>query len=79
MIVISDTGPLNYLTLIGHLDVLPALYDSVVIPPAVVVELSRPSTPPKTGGPPIAIAMDGVTMIESAIMSRPESYHLGRG
>ena len=47
MIVISDTGPLNYLTLIGHLDVLPTLYTSVIVPPAVVVELSRPSTPQK--------------------------------
>ncbi len=26
MIVVSDTGPLNYLTLIGHLEILPALY-----------------------------------------------------
>ena len=45
MIVVSDTGPLNYLALIGHLDVLPALYGQVVVPPAVVSELSRPSSP----------------------------------
>jgi len=45
MIVVSDTGPINYLALIGHLDVLPALYGQVVIPPAVVNELSRSSSP----------------------------------
>ncbi len=26
MIVVSDTGPINYLAFIGHLDVLPALF-----------------------------------------------------
>lgn len=26
MIVVSDTGPLNYLILIGEIDVLPRLY-----------------------------------------------------
>jgi predicted nucleic acid-binding protein len=46
MIVVSDTGPLNYLALLGHLDVLPTLYGQVVIPPAVAEELSRPSSPP---------------------------------
>ena len=45
MIVVCDTGPLNYLALIGHLDVLPALYGQVVVPPAVLSELSRPSSP----------------------------------
>lgn len=45
MIVISDTGPLNYLILIGHVDVLEVLYGSVVIPPAVAIELSRPASP----------------------------------
>lgn len=45
MIVVSDTGPLNYLSLIGHLDVLPQLYGRVVVPRAVADELSRPSSP----------------------------------
>src|SRR4051794_1492027 len=45
MIVISDTSPLNYLVLIGHVDVLPVLFGRVVIPPAVVTELSRADTP----------------------------------
>lgn len=45
MIVVSDTGPLNYLILIGHIEILPQLYSSVVIPPAVMEELTRDSTP----------------------------------
>jgi predicted nucleic acid-binding protein len=45
MIVVSDTSPLNYLVLIGHVDVLPALFDRVVTPPAVVAELLHPGSP----------------------------------
>ncbi|SPE33007.1 hypothetical protein SBA3_1940021 [Candidatus Sulfopaludibacter sp. SbA3] len=28
MIVVADTGPINYLILIGEIEVLPALYES---------------------------------------------------
>ncbi len=45
MIVVSDTGPLNYLILIGHIEILPQLFSHVVIPPAVMDELTRESTP----------------------------------
>lgn len=45
MIVVSDTSPLNYLVLIGHVDVLPPLFDRVVTPPAVVAELLHPGAP----------------------------------
>lgn len=45
MIVVSDTGPLNYLILIGHIEILPQLFSHVVIPPAVMEELTRESTP----------------------------------
>jgi predicted nucleic acid-binding protein len=46
MIVVSDTSPLNYLVLIGHVDVLPILFDRIVTPPAVIAELLHPGTPP---------------------------------
>jgi len=46
MIVIADTTPLNYLVLIGQIEVLPALYESVLIPLEVHRELQRPKTPP---------------------------------
>ena len=45
MIVIADATPLNYLVLIGHSDVLPRLFDQVLIPSAVMNELTRPRTP----------------------------------
>jgi hypothetical protein len=35
----------HYLVLIGEAEVLPALYGSVLIPPAVVRELTQPRTP----------------------------------
>jgi predicted nucleic acid-binding protein len=44
-VVVSDTTPLNYLILIGNVDVLPRLFDKVLIPPAVLRELSHPKTP----------------------------------
>jgi predicted nucleic acid-binding protein len=46
MIVVADTTPLNYLVLIGEIDLLPALYDSVLIPLEVQRELQQPKTPP---------------------------------
>lgn len=45
MIVIADTTPLHYLVLIGHLDILRALYGKVVIPEAVRHELQARRTP----------------------------------
>lgn len=45
MIVIADTGPINYLILIGEIEVLPALYGRIVVPPSVCEELKRPRAP----------------------------------
>jgi len=45
MIVIADTGPLNYLVLIGEVDVLPPLYTRVIVPEAVVKELRAAGAP----------------------------------
>jgi len=45
MIVIADTGPLNYLILIGEVDVLPPLYTRVIVPETVVKELRAPGAP----------------------------------
>jgi predicted nucleic acid-binding protein len=49
MIVVSDTSPLNYLVLIGQIDVLPVLFTKVLIPDGVLSELVNPATP--TPGP----------------------------
>lgn len=45
MIVIADTSPLNYLVLVGAIDVLPTLYKNVIIPKAVFIELQTEDTP----------------------------------
>jgi predicted nucleic acid-binding protein len=38
-LVVSDTGPINYLVLIGYIDVLPHLFQKIVMPLAVRDEL----------------------------------------
>lgn len=45
MIVVADTSPIHYLVMIEREWLLPALYGRVLIPPAVVSELSHESTP----------------------------------
>jgi predicted nucleic acid-binding protein len=45
ILVVADTGPLNYLIQIGEAEVLPKLFERVVIPPAVLHELLDPGTP----------------------------------
>ncbi len=47
MIVISDTSPLNYLVLIEREQLLPALFDEVVLPSAVLDELRSAAAPEK--------------------------------
>ena len=43
MIVVSDTTPLNYLVLIGAIDLLPKLFDEVFVPAFVLRGLQRSS------------------------------------
>jgi predicted nucleic acid-binding protein len=45
-LVIADTSPINYLLLIGHIDILPALFEKVIVPAAVRDELKHPKAPP---------------------------------
>lgn len=57
MIVIADTGPINYLILIGEIHVLPALYGQVLIPHSVHEELGSKRAPEAVrrwiAGPPV--------------------------
>ena len=43
--IVADTTPLNYLILIQATDILPELYRTVLIPPAVKPELAHANTP----------------------------------
>jgi predicted nucleic acid-binding protein len=45
LIVVSDTSPLNYLILINAIEVLPALFGAVHMPPTIVAELSHDRAP----------------------------------
>ncbi len=45
MIVVADTSPINYLVLIGHIEILHHFYDQVVVPSAVWEELQDMHTP----------------------------------
>ncbi len=44
-LVVADTGPINYLILIGHVDLLPRLFESVLLPHAVERELADLDAP----------------------------------
>ena len=46
-LVIADKSPINYLLLIGHVDIPPALFEKVMVPVAVWEELEHPKAPPK--------------------------------
>ena len=45
MIIVSDTSPINYLILIGQIDLLPQLFKQIIIPQAVYSELSDSLAP----------------------------------
>lgn len=45
MIIVSNTSPINYLILIGHINLLPELFGAIIIPQAVYSELSDASAP----------------------------------
>jgi len=45
-LVIADAGPLNYLILIGHVELLPVLFEKVLLPDTVQSELVSSKAPP---------------------------------
>ncbi len=46
MIAVADTSPICYLILIGEIDLLPKLFDEVLLPHAVLAELLHEDAPP---------------------------------
>ncbi len=44
-LVVADTGPLNYLVLIGAIDILPRLFEKILVPDPVCAELRHPAAP----------------------------------
>jgi predicted nucleic acid-binding protein len=45
MIVVADTSPISYLILIGEVNLLPELYETVLIPGGVLSELTSDGAP----------------------------------
>jgi len=78
VIVVADTSPLVYLILIQCEHVLPALYDRVVTPRAVISELAHPQTPEAARAwavrPPswLHIAKPSQTIVASKRLGRGE-------
>lgn len=68
MIVVSDTTPLNYLILIGQIDLLPHLYGQVIVPTAVAHELQHLRAPATVrawmGSPPAWLEIRDVDVAE---------------
>jgi predicted nucleic acid-binding protein len=49
-LVIADTGPINYLLLIEQIDILPVLFERVILPVAVMLASKRGAKPSKGSG-----------------------------
>ena len=45
IVVVADTSPINYLILIGKIDLLSQLYKHILVPPAVLAELKHSFAP----------------------------------
>lgn len=50
MIVVADSGPLHYLILLDHIDLLHRFYGQVLIPDAVAAELTAAGSPSPVAG-----------------------------
>jgi len=45
LLVVADTGPIHYLVEIGHIEILPQLFERIFIPSLVCDEFRHPSAP----------------------------------
>ncbi|HLA94073.1 MAG TPA: DUF3368 domain-containing protein [Pyrinomonadaceae bacterium] len=72
MIVIADTSPVRYLILLGHAELLPKLYGSVVVPAAVCAELSSDGSPETVR----IFCSNRPQWLEIKVLSRPVSSSL---
>lgn len=72
MIIVSNTSPINYLILIGQIDLLPNLFQQIIIPQAVYTELSDRLAPPPVQAwiaePPNWLQIQSVSQASDAIV-----------
>lgn len=76
-VVIADSSPLNYLTLIGSMDVLRRLYGTVVVPQQVIAELIDSAAPHEVRG--WALNLPDWIDVRVAVVSDDGMVHLDPG
>jgi predicted nucleic acid-binding protein len=76
-VVIADSSPLNYLTLIGSVDVLRQLYGTVVVPQQVITELTDPAAPHVVRG--WALNLPDWVDVRVAVVNDTSMLHLDPG
>ena len=78
MIVVADTSPLNYLVLLGHIDILAKIYAEVLVPQTVLDELQDSEAPAEVRA--WALAPPSWLQISTLILRRdPLMERLDRG
>jgi len=74
MIVVSDTSSILYLLLLDQLELLPRLYDQVIIPQIVQTEMTATEAPPKLrqwiAAPPVWLTVSAITFEPDAVLQR---------
>jgi predicted nucleic acid-binding protein len=71
MIVVADTSPINYLLLIGQIDLLPRLFQQIIIPDKVRDEMLDPEAPrilqQWIAKPPSWLTVQSVAVIDTTL------------
>jgi len=71
MIVIADTSPINYLLLIDQIDLLPRLFQKIIIPEVVRDEMIAPGAPlvlqKWIANPPSWLTIQAVSVIDETL------------
>jgi predicted nucleic acid-binding protein len=76
-VVVADSSPLNYLTLIGSVGVLRQLYGIVVVPRQVIAELIDPGAPQEVRA--WASNLPGWIDVREAVIGGDDMTHLDPG
>ncbi|MCY7394421.1 MAG: hypothetical protein LH647_23870 [Leptolyngbyaceae cyanobacterium CAN_BIN12] len=71
MIVVADTSPINYLLLINQIDLMPCLFQQIIIPDVVRDEMLDPDAPPVLQqwitNPPSWLTVQTVPVIDTTL------------
>jgi predicted nucleic acid-binding protein len=73
MIVVADTSPINYLLLINQIDLMPLLFQKIIIPAPVYHEMLDPNAPPRLRqwitNPPSWLTVQAVPVTDATLNS----------